>query len=163
VRYDASSIASSIVSCYWKCYLCAKHARFLFCGIYISLSWIISCALRKVLFSKHIFCLKDCFGNYCEDWKKIYFQNISNLLKIWFVFILWVGYSLGSDLLKPMSPAIYMEGAKPNLVVVHAVLFLCKSKKLGFACVFFLWAFLVSHWYKFRTVLFWVVISVILS
>ena len=47
----------------------------------VSLSWIISCALRKILFSKHIFCLKDCFGNYCEDWKKIYFQNISNLLR----------------------------------------------------------------------------------
>ena len=46
-------------------------------GIYISLSWIISCAKRKALFSKQIFCLE--IGS--EIIVKIYFQNISNLLR----------------------------------------------------------------------------------
>jgi hypothetical protein len=45
--------------------------------IYISLSWIISCAKRKALFSKQIFCLE--IGS--EIIVKIYFQNISNHLR----------------------------------------------------------------------------------
>ena len=47
-----------------------------------------ACALRKDLFSKQIFYLKIGLGIIV----KIYFKNISNLLKIWFyfIFVSWI-------------------------------------------------------------------------
>ena len=128
---------NSVAGCWIRCLKhCLKHhIMFLevllvrqacaFSFMRVSLSWIISCALRKVLFSKHIFCLKDCFGNYCEDWKKIYFQNISNLLEkdmICFYFVSWIFSWIWSSEAHVTS-YIYMEGAKPSLAIVHAVLF----------------------------------------
>ena len=117
---------NSVAGCWIRCLKhCLKHhIMFLevllvrqacaFSFMRVSLSWIISCALRKVLFSKHIFCLKDCFGNYCEDWKKIYFQNISNLLRYDLFLFCELDILLDQIFWSPCHQ-LFKEGAKPNL------------------------------------------------
>jgi hypothetical protein len=91
-------------------------------GIYISLSWIISCAKRKALFSKQIFCLE--IGS--EIIVKIYFQNISNLLRYGLFLFCELDIILVQIFKSPCHQLyIYKEGAKPNWRVVHAVLCFC--------------------------------------
>ena len=84
-----------------------------------------ACALRKDLFSKHIFYLKIGLGIIV----KIYFKNISNLFRFGSILCLWAGCFFWVRSSEAHVTGYLKEGAKPSFFTETNI---SKCRLLGF-------------------------------